>query len=44
MSLRIHDTAPDFPASTTDGVVDDFPTWISDSGAIPCLRIVKQPG
>ena len=33
MSLRINDTAPNFTALTTHGVVD-FHTWIGDSWAV----------
>jgi alkyl hydroperoxide reductase subunit AhpC len=33
MSLRINDTAPNFTAMTTQGVID-FHTWIGDSWAI----------
>ncbi len=33
MSLRINDTAPNFTAKTTQGVID-FHTWIGDSWAI----------
>ena len=33
MSLRINDTAPNFTAQTTHGVID-FHTWIGDSWAI----------
>ncbi len=33
MSLRINDTAPNFSAQTTQGVID-FHTWIGDSWAI----------
>lgn len=33
MSLRINDTAPNFTAQTTQGVID-FHTWIGDSWAI----------
>ena len=35
MALRINDTAPNFTADTTEGVID-FHEWIGDSWAILC--------